>query len=420
MTINGNGQAIRRVAIISVHGCPMAQPGMRSAGGMNVYLHQLAPLLAQSGVCVDVFTRSHHPEGPEFVDLGPRARVVHFPAGPIDAPKEEIASYLPTFLSQMERFAAEEGLGYDLVHSHYWFSGWVGQRIAASWGVPHIVTFHTLALVKQWAGGEEEPLKRQLAELDLARNAQGIVAFSSSEREALVNMYGAPPDRIHVVPGGVDLSRFQPGAKLAARQRLGLNTDEPIVLYVGRLDPFKGPDILLKAFGLISTDHPAHLLIVGGDARTDLEAERLHQLAERLGIASRISWQSAVPQERLVDYYVAADLLAMPSYHESFGLAALEAMACGTPVVAARVGALASLVLNGQTGCLVDGHEPEAFARCLESVLTNTALRERMGRAAQAWAREFPWSHVADRSVDIYRHVVAEEGVQREVVPCSR
>ena len=398
----------------------MAQPGRRSAGGMNVYLYQLAPLLAQSGACVDIFTRDHHAGGPEIVDLGPGVRVIHLPAGPIDSPKEAIACYLPDFLASMERFAAGEALGYDLVHSHYWFSGWVGQRIANTWGVPHIVTFHTLGLVKEQASGVEEPVERRLVEQDLTQNARGIVAFSTDERDALVGMYNAPVDRVHVIPGGVDLERFRSGNKLAARQRLGLDSEQLMVLYVGRLDSFKGPDILLQSFGHVSLDLPARLVIVGGEGGADPEAERLHGLAAEMGVTPRVSWRSAIPQEKLVDYYVAADVLAMPSYHESFGLAALEAMACGTPVVAARVGALASLVVHERTGCLVDGHEPEAFARCLEAVLASTPFREQMGRDAQSWARQFPWSSVADRLMDVYRQASAWAGVQRAVVPCTR
>jgi D-inositol-3-phosphate glycosyltransferase len=396
----------------------MAQPGMRSAGGMNVYLRHLAPLLAQSGVCVDIFTRSHHAGGPERVDLGPRARVVHLPAGPVDAPKEAIYGYLPAFLEQMEHFAATEGLGYDLIHSHYWFSGWVGQRIAASWGVPRIVTFHTLALVKQMAGGADEPLERRQAELELAGTADGVVAFSSGERDALVNIYGASPGRIHVVPGGVDINRFRPGPQQATRQRLGLDPGDRIILYVGRLDPFKGPELLLRSFGLLPSALRARLLFVGGEGQGDPEAQRLHQIAEQLGIAARVHWQSAVPQEQLVDYYNAADLLAMPSYHESFGLVALEAMACGLPVVASRVGALASLVMDGQTGRLVGTHEPEAFARSLEDVLEDEALRNRLGRGAQIWAAQFPWSRVARQLIDVYNLAVAEVVERPEVVPC--
>ena len=407
MTSNSNGQSIERIALLSVHGCPMAQAGTRAAGGMNVYLHQLAPLLARSGARVDIFTRSHYPGGPERADLGPGVRVVHLPAGPIDAPKEAISNHLPDFLASLERSTAEEPQGYDLVHSHYWFSGWVGQQIAAAWGVPHVVTFHTLGVVKERAGGAREPAERHLAEQHLTQHADSIVAFSEDERDTLIGTYNTAADRIHVIPGGVDLERFQPGDKPAARHRLGLDPQQTIVLYAGRLDPFKGPDILLDSFSRLPPRLPAHLVLVGGEGEADPEAERLHKLAVEMGVAPRVSWRSAIPQEELVDYYVAADILAMPSYHESFGLAALESMACGTPVVAVRAGALASLVVHEQTGYLVDTHGPAAFAQRLERALVDTPLREQMSRNAGAWARRFPWSNVANQLMDVYWQAVS-------------
>jgi D-inositol-3-phosphate glycosyltransferase len=409
---------IRRVAMISVHGCPMACPGMRSAGGMNVYLKQVASLLAQRGICVDVFTRTHQVGGPEIVDLGPRARVVHLPVGPPDLSKEAIFDYLPEFLQRMDAFAAAEGLGYDLLHSHYWFSGWVGTRLASSWGVPHIVTFHTLALVKQSASGIDEPPERRRTELELATGADGIVAFTPDEQEALVEMYGAPYERIQVVPGGVDLDRFRTRDKISARWRLGFDPNRKLVLYVGRLDPFKGPELLLHVLHELSSSDNTHLVVVGGEGEGDSEANRLRLLAAELGITSMVHWQSAIPQDELADYYNAADVLAMPSYHESFGFVALEAMACGTPVVAARVGALRSLVLDGRTGCLVPDHEAATWASCLEDVLGDVELRRQLGQGAQEWARQFPWSRVALQMLDVYGLALAGASDRAIVAPC--
>ena len=409
---------LRRVAMVSVHGCPLARPGRRSTGGMNVYLKQLATLLAQDGLCVDVFTRAHDPNEPEVAELGPRARVIHLPAGAFDLPKEAVFEHLPEFLERLESFASAEGLGYDLLHSHYWLSGWVGQRLASSWTIPHIVTFHTLALVKQSASSYDEPLERQRTELELATGADGIVAFTPDEQESLVEMYGARSERIHIAPGGVDLERFQPQDMLAARRRLGLPLDDQMVLYVGRLDPFKGPHILLRAFSMLRSTKAVRLVFVGGEGEDDPEALLLKQLAAELGVASQVQWQSAVPQHELVDYYNAADIHAMSSYHESFGLAALEAMACGTPVVATRVGALRSLVLDGRTGCLVNGHAPEALAGCLQELLTNDEHRRRLGEGARQWASQFPWSRVAAQLRPIYEKAVGQEVNRPAVLPC--
>ena len=409
---------IRRVALVSVHGCPLAHPGTRSAGGMNVYLKVLVPLLAQSGICVDVFTRAHDIEDSAVVSLGPRARVVHLPAGPLGLSKEEVFDVLPRFLEQVSSFAANEGLGYDLVHSHYWLSGWVGHRLAESWGVPHVVTFHTLALVKQSASGSAEHPERDRVEQELSRGADAIVVFTPGEQEALVGLYGASPSRIHIAPGGVDLDQFRPLDKVAARQRLGFNPDDQIVLYVGRLDPFKGTEVLLHAFREMALPNK-RLAIVGGEGQNDPEAARLWRLAEELGIASSVHWQRAIPHDQLGDYYNAADVYAMPSYHESFGLAALEAMACGTPVVAARVGALSFLALDRRTGRLVDDHSPATFARSLEATLSDTELLRRLGQGATEWAQQFPWSRAARAVLDVYGGAVAQAGSGvAAVAPC--
>ena len=417
MFLAANERPIRRVAMISVHGCPVALPGMRTAGGMNVYLRQLAPMLAEEGVCIDIFTRSHEVGGPEIVELGPRARIVHIPAGAPYVEKDEIFGYLPEFTERLARFAAEEGVGYDLIHSHYWFSGWVGQRLASEWAVPHIVTFHTLSLVKQRASGSQEPPEREVVEQEVATSADCVVAFTTDEVDALADMYGVAPERIQVVPGGVDLDRFQQRDKTTARQRLGFQPHDQIMLYVGRLDPFKGPEVLLRTLHAMRGTPGAFLEFVGGEGDADPEAKRLNRLAQELGIADRVRWQSAVPQDELVDYYNAADVCVVPSYHESFGLAALEAMACGSPVVASRVGALKSLVVEGQTGCLVFPVAPEAFAPCLEELLTNEELRHRLGEGARKRATEFPWDQVVARQLGIYGRLASQVERRPEVVP---
>ena len=405
--------------MVSVHACPMVRPGMRSAGGMNVYIKHLSATLADAGLCVDVFTRGHEAGGPELVSLGPRARVVHLPAGPPELPKESVHEYLPEFLDRLDDFRSAEGLGYDLVHSHYWLSACVGERLEGLWRVPHVVTFHTLALVKGLAGSDDESQERERVEIEVAQGANSLVAFTNEERETLVREYGASATGISIAPGGVDLERFKPGYQAGARQRLGLAQDEMVVLYVGRLEPFKGAELVLRAVAQMRRQERLKLVVVGGGGEEDPEVARLQHLAGELGIRSHVQWHNACPQEQLPDYYVAADVCVVPSYHESFGFVSLEAMACGTPVIAAPVGGLATLVLDGRTGRLVSEHTPEAFAGCLEDVLADEELRRRWGRAAREWACQFPWSRAATEVLGVYERAISAMAWRPAVTPCA-
>ena len=404
--------------MVSAHGCPLVTPGMRSAGGMSVYLRNLAPLLAASGVCVDVFTRSHHAGGPEVIDLAPRARVIHIPAGPFDATKQDILPYLPDLLQGVSRFKAEEGLGYDLVHSHYWLSGWVGRQLALAWEVPNVVTFHTRALVKEMACGDEEPPERKAAEYEMAVRADAILAFTEDEAPSLHDTYGVSPERVRVARGGVDLKLFKPMDRQAARHRLGIAQDANVVLYVGRIEPFKGPDILVRALAEMRSTSRVQLILVGGEPG-DAGNEWLRQVAEDAGVESHIRWQPATIQTGLPDYYAAADLCAMPSRHESFGLVALEAMACGTPVVASAAGALRSLILDGTTGCLVSGQTPAAFARCIEELLSASRGRAEMGAAAREWAERFHWDRAVEEVRAGYDAALLSFAQRPPVAPCA-
>lgn len=400
------GGAVKRIALISVHGCPMALPGTPSVGGMNVYLRQLAPLLADSGVAVDIFTRKHDATEPLIIRLGRGARIIHLSAGPIDTPKDQLSNYLTEFESSVINFVEKERSEYDLVHSHYWLSGWVGQHLAETWGLPHIVTFHTLSQVKQESGGGEESLHRHRTEIALAREASRIVVFSEVERNTLVEKYGVVEANIDVIPGGVDLSRFKPGSKLAARERLGLDAKENIILYVGRLESFKGIQILVNAFAILGREREfIRLFVVGGTNEDDPDFVLLRNLIEKLEVRDRVSIQFAVPQQKLRDYYLAADVLALPSFHETFGLVALEAMACGTPVVAARVGALPSVIEHQVTGYLVDTHDPADFSHTFAQILSDQNHLRLMGQTAIDWAGQFPWERVADKHLAVYRSV---------------
>ena len=409
---------IRRIAMVSVHGCPLMTPGMRSAGGMNVYLRKIAPLLAERDICVDVFTRNHHAGGPELLELGPNARVIHLPAGPPELAKAEIVPYLAEYRERLSRFVAEEGAAYDLVHSHYWLSGGVGSDLAKEWGVPHVVSYHTLGAVKELASDEPEPADRLAAEARMAAAADRVFAFTEGEAGVIGELFGLPSERLHVVPGGVDVSLFRPRDRAAARRAVGIAEAERVVLFVGRLEPFKGPDLLVRALGEMRDVSNVRLVLVGG-SKEEGSAEWLERIAADVGVTAHMRWQPAIQQVDLPDFYSAADICAVPSYHESFGLAALEAMACGTPVVATDVGALSSLVLDGETGSLVPSHDPLDFARCLEELLDSPARRERMGRAAQARARAFTWGRAAEEALDGYRALFVAGSRRPEVASCT-
>ena len=398
-------QVLRRIAMVSVHGCPLVTPGMRFAGGMNVYLRDIAPAMAEQGVEVDIFTRSHHAGGPEVLDIGPGTRVIHLPAGDPELVKSEVVPYLQEYCEGLVDYVAHERRGYDLVHSHYWLSGGVGQELARRWDLPHVVSFHTLAAIKEREGSEPESDERKRIEHQMATQADLVFAFTEDEANNLDSLFGITSDRVHVAPGGVDLSLFRPIEKAAARARLGIDQTENVVSFVGRPEPFKGPDVLIKAASEMRDREHLRIVLVGG-SEAEHSFEWLRLLAAEAGIADRISWFNAVPQSEIVDFYAASDIVAVPSFHESFGLSALEAMACGRPVVASAVGALPMLIVEGETGCLVPSHAPTDLARCLSDMLANPRLREQMGQAGTKRARAFTWGRAAGQALDGYRRLM--------------
>ena len=390
-----------RLAILSFHGCPVARLGEKDTGGMNVYVMQLARELGRRGNQVDVFTRTHDPNDPQIVPLGDGARVIHLKAGGYSDTKETLYETTPEFLSNLRAFWEAEGSEYDLIHSHYWLSGHVGGVLSQSWNVPHVTTFHTLAKTKIRArAGEMESERRLSVEARLADRADAMVVSTQDEKDDLVRLYQAHPHKVWVTPPGVDLDLFRPSDKAEARRTLGLDGAK-VILYVGRLEPLKGLDILLNAVALLEDDSETRLLIVGGGPGDD-ELGRLKQLASDHGIQGRVTFTGAVRQTDLPDYYNAADVFVLPSHYESFGLAALEAMACGTPVVASRVGGLKTFIESGRTGYLIPWRCPEPFAHRLEMLLDSPALRDMMGKAARTKALEMSWSGVADRIGGFY------------------
>lgn len=406
-----------RVAMLSLHTCPLAVLGGKETGGMNVYVRELARALGRRGDAVDVFTRSQNPEIPRVASLGPGARVIHLPAGPeMPLPKESLADYAREFVERLDSFRVAEGVEYAIIHSHYWLSGLAAGRLKARWGVPVIQMFHTLGKLKNRAGGNggQEPARRILGETEIIGWADRIVAPTPIERAHLVWYYGAPTEKIDVIPCGVDTALFSPMDPIEARRQVGLD-DQRVLLFVGRLDPIKGAETLLRAFVSLRRElrESATLLVVGG-TRDDSwngtgEAARLRRLTVELGIDASVRFLGPLPQERLSLYYAAADCCLMPSYYESFGMVALEAMACGTPVIASRVGGLATTVQDGVTGYLVPEGNPEALAERTAQLLRDDTLRRRLGAEALRWARQFQWETVAEAICALYGELAPGE-----------
>ena len=389
------------LAALSFHGCPVARLGEKDTGGMNVYVLQMARELAGRGHRVDVFTRCHDPHDDRIVELCEGARVVHLSAGPLSESKMALFGHIPEFVDNLLDFAHSEDRSYDLIHSHYWLSGHIGLEVNRLWGVPHLTTFHTLALAKLRAhAGEDEAEMRLSVEGDVMEAVDGVVVSTEQERDDLRRLYGLDSERVHVVTPGVDLDLFNPGERAGARERLGLK-GEPTVLYVGRIEPLKGLDLLLEAVAMLDAAD-SRLLIVGGAPGRDDELERLRRRARELGIGGKVTFTGALKQAELPDYYRAADVFVLPSYSESFGLVALEAMACGTPVVASRVGGLKTFIRNGHTGYLIPWHCPEPFAQRIDMLLSNPPLRETMGWAAADHARHMSWGASADSLSRLY------------------
>jgi len=397
-----------RIAFLSVHTSPLALAGTREAGGMNIYERELARELGRHGLRVDIFTRRQDPESLAIIPWEANVRVIPISAGPESpVPKEDVYRLLPQFLRGMMQFREATGEDYDLMHSHYWLSGWVGQALQSLWRLPHVTMFHSLGEAKNRARvSEHEPGYRIDAERQIAQSADRVICASQDEKEMLIRLYGVPDDNIELVPCGVDLEEFRPMDKAEVRRRLGF-PEEPIVLFVGRIEPLKGIDILVRAVAQVSEDIRFCLVVVGGDASAEAEKTELRRLARKLGISRRVAFLDAVDHSLLPLYYNAADVCVVPSYYESFGLVALEAMACGTPVVASRVGGLQGTVRDSETGFLVPWRCPEPFAERLELLLENEELRRNLGEGARAAAEDYAWPRIAERVQAVYDRLMA-------------
>ena len=405
---------IRRVAMLSVHTCPLATLGGKETGGMNVYVRDLAREFSRRGIAVDVFTRSQNSHLPHVMHkLGVRGRVVHIPAGPEEPyDKNKVFDHLPEFTEGVLRFARDEGVEYDVVHSHYWLSGWVASELRAAWGTPIVHMFHTLGLMKnQVADGpsEMETCRRIDVETEIVNYADRLIAATPAEKTQLEWLYGADPQRISVIPPGVDTRHFFPMPREVARERIGAAPGDWMVLFVGRIERLKGVDTLIRAIALLAHECPTWVekmcvAVIGGDPATNenAEMERLKAMRLDLGLSGLITFLGARDQDQLQYYYNAADFVVMPSRYESFGMVALEAMACGRPVIASEVGGLAYLVRDGETGFHVPEGQHISLATAMARLLQDDTLRMRLGRQAEAWAQNYTWPRVADQLIGVF------------------
>jgi D-inositol-3-phosphate glycosyltransferase len=394
-----------------LHTSPLDQPGTGDAGGLNVYVVEVSKRLAERGIEVEIFTRAVCRDTPPTVELVPGVLVRNVVAGPFEElDKNALPAQICSFTFGVLRTEADFAPGrYDLLHAHYWLSGQVAARAAERWGVPLVQSMHTLGKVKNLAlaaGDCLEPASRIQGEASVVAAADRLVANTAEEARQLISLYGADPWRVETVTPGVDLSVFQPAP--GARARLGLPDDAVVLVFAGRIQPLKGPDVVLRAAASLLRSCPwlssrLVVAIVGGPSGSEVGAPgRLASLASGLGISRYVRFEPPCPQPELADWYRAADIVLVPSHSESFGLVALEAQACGTPVVAAAVGGLRTAVRDGFSGVLVDGHDPEAWARVLRDLVLSPGRLSELSRGALAHASVFGWPATADRLIGVY------------------
>jgi D-inositol-3-phosphate glycosyltransferase len=416
---------MRRLAVLSMHTSPLAQPGTGDGGGMNVYVRELSTALARRGVACDVYTRRWSPELPDVVAVEPGFSVHHVAAGPAcTVAKETLQEHVGEFTeSVIDRMTDPRQGAFDVpadaIHANYWLSGLAGHAIKHRLGLPLVSTFHTLDRVKAEASPEEvetaEPGRRARAESEIIGCSDALLASCSVEVDQLVELYGADPARVEVVPLGVDHAFFSPGERAHARRALAIGGDGPLLLFVGRIQPLKGADVAVRAFALLTRSIPgAQLVVVGGPSgpRGEAEVAMLHGLVAELGLAGRVRFVPPQPHELLSTYYRAADCCLVPSRSESFGLVALEAAACGTPVVAAAVGGLTTLVHHGQTGYLVEDGDAECYASFAARICTDPLLQAELGSGAAAMAARYSWSRTAARLCRLYDHLTSRSLVE--------
>lgn len=424
-----------RLAVFSVHTCPLAPLGGWETGGLNVYVREVSRELAGRGVQVDVFTRRQEDHTADVVDLAPGARVIHLEAGPSRAfDKYDVLDHLPELACGVQRFQMLTGTRYDVIHAHYWLSMRPARQLQQRWKVPLVAQFHTLAQLKNRVARDDAERELQ-ARFDLEQAAMDesdrVIALSRVDKRQMVEHYGACPRKIEVVPGGVDLARFQPASRSVARRQLGLAEEAAVLLFVGRIQRLKGIEVLLRAADelreTIGLRRPLRVLIVGGQPAggqhrgpEQEELDRLRALSDRLGLRDLVTFVGALDQDHLPTYYQAADVTVMPSSYESFGLVAAESMACGTPVVASQVGGLCSLVADGETGFLIPWRHPQLYAEKIGLVLNQPRLAARLGQAARDAVQNLGWGAAAEQLIRVYGELLSTGRPGLEVVQAGR
>lgn len=412
-----------RVAMISVHTSPLAMLGGKEAGGMNVYVRDLARELGSRGLAVDVFTRRQSPDAPQVRPFAPNARVVHLPAGPPSHyDKNKIFPHLPEFVQALLQFAEQEHISYNLIHSHYWLSGWVAHELQRVWGTPIVHMFHTLGHMKNAVATSPQELETELriqVEGQVMQWADCLVAASPLEKAQMAWLYGVDPAKIRVIPAGVDTERFRPIPVDIAKAQIGIPQERKLILYVGRIEPLKGIETLFRAIAILAKETPCLcdnicVSIIGGegedtDAARSAEEERLRELREQLELRDLVTFLGSKDQDTLPYYYSAAYVVVVPSYYESFGMVAVEAMACGVPVIASKAGGLMYTIQDGLTGLLFPANSPTALAEKLCLLLDEPDVRNKMGENARQWAQRFAWPNVADQIVALYGDLLSRQ-----------
>jgi len=394
--------------MLSIHSCPLGKVGGENTGGMSVYIRELAHELGRRGHLVDVYTRIHEPAHDEIAEIGQNVRLIHLKAGEKEIEKLAIYYYLDDFAHNLENFRKQNGPRYDLIHSHYWLSGLTGKRLQQWWGIPHVMGFHTLGAVKNAIGiGEGEPDLRINAEKELVRDCHRIIASTMKGKKDLIDYYDASPETISVIPCGVNLDLFRPIGRETARCYLGLK-EERIILFVGRIIPLKGIDNLLKAMTYLERKEGIKLVVIGGDEHCKTEVERLKDLSRSLKIQESVIFLGLVKQEILPFFYSAANLCVVPSYYESFGLVVLESLACGTPVVATRVGGAESVIRHGETGYVVRNNDSCHLADKIALFLSTSNGDTEFVGTVRASVVNYSWSNITEAILAEYRSVLRD------------
>jgi len=397
------------IAMLSIHSSPIGKLGTQDTGGMSIYVRELAKEFGRRGHCIDIFTQHNSGRHEPVVDLYDNVRLIHVSGGTRGSvSKDALYAHLPQLFHDLESFKVKENIEYDILHSHYWLSGVLGAMAQSAWGIHHLLTYHTIGAVKQeTCPSEHEPELRLTSERRLAIGCDGLVVATQKEKEYL-RRYDVPGDKITVIPCGVDLHRFKPVDKPSARRQLGFSGDDFMVLFVGRYAPVKGLHRLLETVGRLTHLPGLRLVIIGGDGPHTPMFRQLKAEATALDIQDRVTFAGRVEQETLPRYYSAADVLAVPSYYESFGLVALEALACGTPVVTTPVGAMEKIVKDGVTGYVARGSDPTHFARLIEAIWVKQQQNSLSPSKIRASVTEFTWARSARLLLEAYQRALHE------------